>query len=148
MNREERRAAVKKLTKKGLTKESAITFVKKMNAITTNPITAWEGEKVTLDYNRIISYPDWKQMREDYRNWVTEHKNDIFTVEFDPLKKERQTADYNSLVQFAEDETNPKWLFWAGDLIPVEGQTRPDTDKEKLVKEFNEKVDNILAKMK
>ena len=119
-----------------------------MDSITTNPITAWEGEKVTLDYNRIISYPDWKQMREDYRNWVTEHKNDIFTVEFDPLKKERQTADYNSLVQFVEDETKPKWLFWAGDLIPVEGQTRPITDKEKLVKEFNEKVDSILAKMK
>lgn len=148
MNREERRAAVKKLIKKGLTKESAITFVKRMDSITTNPITAWEGEKVTLDYNRIISYPDWKQMREDYRNWVTEHKNDIFTVEFDPLKKERQTADYNSLVQFVEDETKPKWLFWAGDLIPVEGQTRPITDKEKLVKEFNEKVDSILAKMK
>lgn len=148
MNREERRVAVKKLTKKGLTKESAITFVKRMDSITTNPITAWEGEKVTLDYNRIISYPDWKQMREDYRNWVTEHKNDIFTVEFDPLKKERQTADYNSLVQFVEDETKPKWLFWAGDLIPVEGQTRPVTDKEKLVKEFNEKVDSILAKMK
>lgn len=148
MNREERRTAVKKLTKKGLTKESAITFVKRMDSITTNPITAWEGEKVTLDYNRIISYPDWKQMREDYRNWVTEHKNDIFTVEFDPLKKERQTADYNSLVQFVEDETKPKWLFWAGDLIPVEGQTRPISDKEKLVKEFNEKVDSILAKMK
>ena len=148
MNREERRAAVKKLIKKGLTKESAITFVKRMDSITTNPITTWEGEKVTLDYNRIISYPDWKQMREDYRNWVTEHKNDIFTVEFDPLKKERQTADYNSLVQFVEDETKPKWLFWAGDLIPVEGQTRPITDKEKLVKEFNEKVDSILAKMK
>lgn len=148
MNREERRAAVKKLTKKGLTKERAITFVKRMDSITTNPITAWEGEKVTLDYNRIISYPDWKQMREDYRNWVTEHKNDIFTVEFDSLKKERQTTDYNSLVQFVEDETKPKWLFWAGDLIPVEGQTRPITDKEKLVKEFNEKVDSILAKMK
>lgn len=147
MNREERRAAVKKLIKKGLTKESAITFVKRMDSITTNPITTWEGEKVTLDYNRIISYPDWKQMREDYRNWVTEHKNDIFTVEFDPLKKERQTADYNSLVQFVEDETKPKWLFWAGDLIPVEGQTRPITDKEKLVKEFNEKIDSILSKM-
>ena len=33
MNREERRAAVKKLTKKGLTKESAITFVKRMDSI-------------------------------------------------------------------------------------------------------------------
>ena len=148
MNREERRAAVKKLTKKGLTRGSATTFVKRMDAITINPITTWEGEQVTLDYNRIISYPDWKQLRKDYRDWVTEHKNDVFTVEFDPLKKEKQTADYNSFVQLKEDETNPKWLFWAGDLIPVEGQTRPDTDKEKLVKEFNEKVDNILAKMK
>ena len=38
MNREEHRAAVKKLTKKGLTRESATTFVKRMDAITTNPI--------------------------------------------------------------------------------------------------------------
>ena len=80
MNREERRAVVKKLTKKGLTKESAITFVKRMDSITTNPITAWEGEKVTLDYNRIITYPDWKQMREDYRNWVTEHIIALFNL--------------------------------------------------------------------
>lgn len=148
MNREERRAAVKKLTKKGLTKESAETFVKRMSAITTNPVTVWEGEKVTLDYNRIITYPDWKQLREEYRNWVTEHKNDVFTVEFDASKKENQADDYNSFVQLVEDETKPKWLFWAGDLIPVEGQTKPDTKTEKLTKEFNEKVDGILANMK
>ena len=64
MNREERRAAVKKLTKKGLTKESAITFVKRIDSITTNPITTWEGEKVTLRLKDItpdtgiIYYPD------------------------------------------------------------------------------------------
>lgn len=148
MNREERRAAVKKLTKKGLTKESAETFVKRMSAITTNPVTVWEGEKVILDYNRIITYPDWKQLREEYRNWVTEHKDDVFTVEFDTSKKKNQADDYNNFVQLAEDETKPKWLFWAGDLIPVEGQTKPDKKTEKLTKEFNEKVARILANMK
>lgn len=44
-------------------------------------------------------------------------------------------------------KTKPKWLFWAGDLIPVEGQTRPDTEEEKRIKEFNEKIDSILSKM-
>ena len=63
------------------------------------------------------------------------------------MKKERQTVNYNSFVQFVEDETKPKWLFWAGDLIPVEGQTRPDTEEEKRIKEFNEKIDSILSKM-
>ena len=104
-----------------------------------------EGTKVKLNYDRIMEHKD--ELSEKYIKWVTEHKNDIFTVEFDPLKKEKQTADYNSFVQFVEDETKPKWLFWAGDLIPVEGQTRPVTDKEKLVKEFNEKIDSILSKM-
>ena len=115
MNREERRAAVKKLTKKGLTKESAITFVKRIDSITTNPITTWEGEKVTLDYNRIISYPDWKKMREDYRNWVTEHKNDIFTCEKDDSLKDDDTR-----VQLAEDTNEVKWLFHTSDLILVD----------------------------
>ena len=146
MNREERRAAVKQLVKKGVPKESAETFVKRMSSITLNPTTTWEGEQVMLDYNRIITYPDWKIQRKDYKDWVTENKDKIFTVEFDPIKKERHSNDYNTLVQLKEDETKPKWLFWAGDLIPVEGQEKPKTDTD--YENYMAKVDNIIADLR
>lgn len=144
MNRADRRAAVKKLTKGGLTRESAQTFVKRMTDRTSNPVTAWEGEKVKLDYERMISYPDWKQLREDYRNWVTEHKDDVFTVEFDPVKKAGKVGNVNKVVQLVEDTTSPKWLFFAGDLIPEPNQVKPKTDLEN----YMDTVDDVINSLK
>ena len=144
MNRADRRAAVKKLTKGGLTRESAQTFVKRMTDKTSNPVTAWEGEKVKLDYERMISYPDWKQLREDYRNWVTEHKDDVFTVEFDPVKKAGKAGNVNKVVQLVEDTTSPKWLFFAGDLIPEPNQVKPKTDLEN----YMDTVDDVINSLK
>ena len=141
MNRAERRATVKKLTKNGVTRASAETFVKRMNDRTQNPVTTWEGEKVKLDYNRISTYPDWPEMRKEYREWVTTHKDDVFTVEFDPVKKKAKSQNVNKVVQFVEDTTSPKWLFFAGDLIPEPNQEKPKTDYELHMAD----VDNIIA---
>lgn len=147
MNREERRAVAKRLgKKKGMTLEQAQTFLKRMDSITTNPTTAWEGEKVKLDYNRIITNPDWIRMRKDYKAWINAHKDDVFTVEFDPAKKENNSRTKDIWVQLVEDETEPKWLFWAGDLIPEAGQNKPDTKKEEFSKHVNSIIDFIKEK--
>ena len=148
MNREQRRNMTKVLVKKGLTKESAETFIMRLNNTTLNPVEAWEGEQVKLDYNRIVSYPDWKQMRDDYREWVEANKDTIFTVEFDPYKKEKNSSDVNNFVQFVEDTTNPKWLFWAGDLIPLAGQKKPLTEAELKKLEHDNYIDNVVEGLK
>ena len=111
------------------------------NDRTQNPVTTWEGEKVKLDYNRISTYPDWPEMRNEYKEWVTAHKDDVFTVEFDPVKKEAKSPKVNKVVQLVEDTTSPKWLFFAGDLIPEPNQEKPKTDYEIHMAD----VDNIIS---
>lgn len=146
MNRAERRATVKKLTKNGVTRASAETFVKRMNDRTQNPVTTWEGEKVKLDYNRISTYPDWPEMRKEYREWVTVHKDDVFTVEFDPVKKKAKSQNVNKVVQFVEDTTSPKWLFFAGDLIPEPNQVKPKTDLENYMSTIDDVINSLKDK--
>lgn len=144
MNRAERRATVKKLTNKGVTKASAETFVIRMNNQTRNPITAWEGEKVKLDYDRITTYPDWNELRDDYKTWIITHKDEVFTVEFDPVKVREKASNVDKVVQLVEDATSPKWLFFVGDLIPEPNQEKPKSDYEIHM----ENVDNLIAGLK
>ena len=69
------------------------------------------GDKVKINSKRIHEYKDYNKRIDTYKLWVKAHKNDIFTVEI--LKN-------NKLVcTFAEDTTDPKWIFWLGDLIKV-----------------------------
>ena len=42
------------------------------------------------------------------------NKDTVFTVEYDEKYKNKP-----SLVCLKEDTTDPKWLFWVGDLIEV-----------------------------
>lgn len=129
MNREERRKFDKKLQKAGFSSEQRNNINVRLKTqdlkLTENPTTCWEGEKVKLDYNRITSYPDYSQLRPEYREFIEANKNKVFTVEFDPFKKERAIQNVDSMVQLEEDTTKPKWLFWAGDLIPIKGQRKP-----------------------
>ena len=72
-----------------------------------------QGSKVKLNTKQIKSHPDHKKKTIIYRNWIDTHAKDIFTVEYD--------KNYNPLVRVClnEDTTEPKWLFWVGDLIEV-----------------------------
>lgn len=146
MNREEKREFIKKLQKKGASKDAAKRFVEKITSNSQNPRYAFEGEKVKIDYVRLISYPDWDtNYSEDYKRWITAHKDDVFTVEFDPIKKEKNNKTINVLVQLKEDETNPKWLFWAGDLIPQHSDSYMKLklyealNREEVLEKVNEK---------
>lgn len=144
MNREQKRNLKKRLMKAGLSKESAETFMMRMEAKTNNPLYAWEGKKVTLDYERLITYPDYPIMREDYKAWIEAHKDEVFTVEYDPRRVEMKAEDVNTFVQLAEDTTDPKWLWWVGDLIPLSGQEKPKTKEE----EYKEHIQEVLSQLK
>ena len=71
-----------------------------------------EGDKVKLNIPLITGHPDYERLTERYRNFIENHKDDIFTVVFD---KNRQVNP--SLVCLKEDSDG--WLFWTGDLIKV-----------------------------
>ena len=70
-----------------------------------------DGDKVRLNINRIQSYKDYYKRPDKYKLWVKSHHNDVFTVELYGDKKVRCT--------FKEDTTDPKWIFWLGDLIKL-----------------------------
>ena len=147
MNRKGRREIQKVLRKNGYTKNSAKTFTMRLDNQTANDTTAWEGEKVKIDVERIKSYPDWREMRKDYREWIESHEGEVFTVEFDPSKKENNSMETNIFVQLKEDTTEPKWLFWAGDLIREPNQEKPKTTKQIEREKHQKYVESIVQNL-
>jgi len=146
LNREQKREMIRRLRKQGLTKASAETCIIRMENKTENLPFSFEGEKVKIDFARIVSYPDWNELKENYRNWITEHKDEVFTVQFDPKRKEKNTNDVNTIVQLEEDTTEPKWLFWAGDLIPEKDQPNKDK-KDEIVDNAHAELDAKIAEI-
>ena len=151
MNREQRRNTVKQLQKKGLTKESAQTFVDRMEyAEQGHDYQLWEGEKVKLNYKRITSYKDWPKLNQKYRDFVEANKNTVLTVEFDDVRRKEASKNkgVTSMCQFAEDASEIKWLFYGVDLLPEPNQTKPKTETELQNEAFMAHVDEVLKEMK
>jgi hypothetical protein len=115
MNREQRRAEVKRLQKKGVKRGVAKRLVEKYY---TN-IELEEGTTVKLNYELMSRHPDWKIQRDDFKAWVTEHKDEYFTVEWDEQRKAQNSLDKKLMVCLKEDTTEPKWLFHTDTLIHV-----------------------------
>ena len=72
-----------------------------------------EGTKVKINYDRIIKHKD--ELSERYIEWITSHKDEIFTCE-----KDKNLDISDTRVQLAEDENEVKWLFDIADLILVD----------------------------
>ena len=70
------------------------------------------GDRVVFNMKAITSSSDWEHYTDEYKNFITEHQDTVFTVEFD----EKIHDEIPSLVQFAEDESDPKHLFFVGYL--------------------------------
>lgn len=145
-NRRARRERLQKLRDAGMNKIDAKYMIERLSSKTRNPIECWEGERVTLDFERLSHYKDYEKLSQGYKEFIEMNRGKVFTVEFDPYRKAHNTKDKASLVQLAEDETNPKWLFWAGDLIPLPGQKRPLTTKEIFLQRVDDVIDGIVAK--
>ena len=157
MNRAEKRQLVKTLQTKGLSREQATTYAERTASKTQNLRAAWEGEKVKLDVAQLMSYKEWKDKtydhnRKAYQEWVLTHAGEVFTVELDPARK--GTRQQNLIVQLQEDATSPKWLFWAGDLIPereqplLEQKRREQDEQEQAQKdEMENKIWNATEEL-
>lgn len=71
-----------------------------------------DGDKVQLNLDVIKGHPDYQKRLPAYQKFCEENAGKTFTVAYD--KRLRQ-----SLVSLVEDTTEPKWLFWIGDLNKI-----------------------------
>ncbi len=109
INREQKRAFVKKAQKKGVDKDIAKTYAEIFGSgagTPTPPQDIVEGEKVKLDIGKIKARRNYERMTAKYKEFIDNNIDTVFTAHI-----ERKT-----LVSFVEE---PKWLFWSGDLIKL-----------------------------
>lgn len=72
-----------------------------------NPDILKPGDKVMLDVKKVVSDPDFAQLKQEYKDYVFANANTVFT-----LRKEAKQSGPFSLVSFCEDEEEPrKWFF-------------------------------------
>ena len=65
-----------------------------------------EGTKVKLNYESIISEPDYARKTQRYKDFIENNKDKVFTVEYDERFKHNPI-----FVCLKEDETPAKWIF-------------------------------------
>ena len=71
------------------------------------------GDRVKLDVDRMTARKEWKSLNPDYRQFVLDNRDAVFTVKI----RRRGRDGTPVIIDFAE---NDAWSFWAGDLIPGE----------------------------
>ena len=132
-NRKEVRAFEKVLRRKGKSKNEIENLVKlgKMlgKAFVAEGFTTYrdmleDGEMVKLNIDKMYSYPDWEQRQGEYRKYIEEHEDTIFTVRL--LDEYRGKASIVSLVD-AEGKESP-WIFSDKDLLVYDNETKTFTE--------------------
>lgn len=75
-----------------------------------------EGTKVKLNYDSIVSDPNYSKKVQSYKDFVENNKDTVFTVEYDEKYKNKPL-----LVMLKEDISEVKWLWHSKyDLTVVE----------------------------
>ena len=77
------------------------------------------GAAVTLNAEHLLSDIEIKNPK--YVEFVQQNVGRVFHI-FRPIQPHEEDFD-TCIVALLEDKTEPRWLFWTGDLIAVEGDT-------------------------
>ena len=91
------------LTRK-MTSKIVKEYIKQKNGIP-------NGAQVKLNLSAIQKDPNYQRKSDKWKEWIEQHKEEIFTVEYDPKFEEQP-----KVVTLKEDTSNPKWLWFIGDL--------------------------------
>lgn len=75
------------------------------------------GDKVTLNYDKLVSEKDYENKTDNYKEFIETNKDTVFTVEND---KYFANTRNNFVFQLKEDTSERKWLWFIDDLIKVE----------------------------
>lgn len=124
MGRKERRALERKIKHLAKTKPNEIqTLIKDIydrglveNRMNNEDVLA-PGDKVVFNMDRILHDPDFNKYKPEYKAFIREHVNDVFT-----LRQEAKQQGPFSLVSFEEDDSPERWLFYIGHLKKVKEQ--------------------------
>jgi hypothetical protein len=109
MNREQKRAFVKRAKKRGTDEKAAKAYAEIISngAGKTSPKQdIVEDEKVKLNVENLKARQNYARMSDTYKEFIDANIDTVFTAHV-----ERPT-----LISLKEE---PKWLFWCGDLIKV-----------------------------
>lgn len=91
------------LTRK-MTSKIVKEYIKQKNGIL-------NGTQVKLNLSAIQKDPNYQRKSDKWKAWIEQHKEEIFTVECDP-----KFGDQPKVVTLKEDASDPKWLWFIGDL--------------------------------
>lgn len=69
-----------------------------------------DGDKVKLKVEQIASRQDFVSKTSKYKEWLYANAEKVFTVH------RVYPDELHSLIELEEDKTEPKWLWWDGDL--------------------------------
>lgn len=109
MNREQKRAFVKKAKKKGVGTDAAKAYAEIISSGAGEPSPKQEiveAERVRLNIENLKARQNYERMSDKYKEFVETNANTIFTAH----------VEKPTLISLKEE---PKWLFWCGDLIKV-----------------------------
>lgn len=112
MNRAQRRNFVKNQRKKGISKNDATRFAKIIsNGVGTysEPNEIAEDDKVMINIDSVKVRKNFDLMSEKYKDFVNSAEGKVFTAH----------VERTNSISLKEE---PKWLFWSGDLLKVEGE--------------------------
>jgi hypothetical protein len=116
MNRAERRAYAKRMKKMGANSTEVMKLLELQKAGT----RLTQGTKVKLNYDKIVNDSGYADKTQWFRDFVENNKDTVFTVQLDDQYNKMNS---NIFVRLAEDTSEPKWLWFASDLIPIEEKT-------------------------
>ena len=91
------------LTRK-MTSKIVKEYIKQKNSIP-------NGTQVKLNLSAIQKDPNYQRKSDKWKEWIEQHKEEIFTVEYDP-----KFGEQPKVVTLKEDTSDPKWLWFIGDL--------------------------------
>lgn len=109
MNREQKRAFVKKAKKKGFATNEAKAYAEIISGGAGEPSPKQdikEDERVKLNIENLKARQNYEKMSTAYKEFVDANADTIFTAH----------VEKPTLISLKEE---PKWLFWCGDLIKV-----------------------------
>lgn len=116
MNREQKRAFVKKAKKRGVKESEAKAYAEIISGGSGDNTPSQEildGEKVTINTEAVRARKNYEQMNPKYKEFVESSNGREFTAR----------VKHGNMIELVEED---KWLFWSGDLIKVSEQNNSE----------------------
>jgi len=115
MNRQQKRTAAKRMKKNSSSKISFKEAQKVAEIFdqVRRPSGIVSGDKVMIDYDKIVATQQYTGANPAYKGFIEAHKGEVFTAQHPEGRANKQ------IFELAEDPSEVKWLFWGGHLKKV-----------------------------